>query len=63
MITPEHEEVLRVFDLVGQHEANSLNRLFSSVDIISQEQIICISGKSCVLEKLYQVGVLTVNVT
>lgn len=50
MIAPEHEEVLRVFNLVCEHEADGLDGLFATVDIISQEQIIGLSGKSSIFE-------------
>ena len=37
MVATKHEEVLGVLDLVGKHEADGLDGLFSSVDIVSQK--------------------------
>ncbi len=55
MVASQHEEVLRVFDLVGQHEADGLDGLFAPVHIVAQKQIVRFSRESCVLEQLYQV--------
>lgn len=35
VVTAEDEEVLRVFDLVCEQEANGLERLLSSIDIVA----------------------------
>ena len=53
MVAPEHEEVLGVLDLVGQHQADGLDRLFSPVDVVTQEQVVRVSWKASVLEQLY----------
>ena len=63
MVASEHEEVLRVFDFVGEHEADGFDRLFSSVNIVAKEEVVGISGKSCVLEELDEIGVLSMDVT
>lgn len=62
MITPEQEEVLRVLDLISEHKRNTLNRLFSSINIIAEEQIILIARVATVFEELNQVRKLPVNV-
>lgn len=62
VIAPEQEEVLRVLDLISEHEGNTLNRLFSSINIIAEEQIILIARVATVFEELNQVGKLAVNV-
>ena len=62
MITPEQEEVLRVLDLISEHKRNTLNRLFSSINIIAEEQIILIARVATVFKELNQVGKLAVNV-
>jgi hypothetical protein len=62
VISSEHEEIFRIFDLVSQHQAYSLDGLFSSVDVISQKEIVGVSWKTCIFEQLYQVGVLSVDV-
>ena len=55
MIAPEHEEVLRVFDLVSEHEADGFDGLFAPIDIVPQKEIVSISGESCIFEQLYQI--------
>lgn len=63
MVPAEYEEVLGIFDLVCKQKADGLKRLFTSVDIISQEEVICFWWKAAVLEKTEEVIILTMNVT
>ena len=63
VVASQHEEILRIFDLVGQHEADRLHWLFSSVHIVSQEQIVRVSRKSGILEQFDEVRVLSMDVT
>jgi hypothetical protein len=49
VVAPEHEEVLWILDFVGEHEADSLDGLFSPINIVAQEEVVRISWKSCVL--------------
>ena len=63
MVASQHEEVFWVFDLVGEHEADSFDGLFAAVDIVAQEEIVGLSWKSCVFEEFDEIGVLSVNVT
>lgn len=37
VVATQDEEVFRILDLVGQQQANGLERLFSTVDIIAEE--------------------------
>lgn len=62
MVPPQQEEVLRVFDLVGQQETDGLQRLLPSVHIVSQEQVVALRGVSSVLEESEQVVVLSVDI-
>ena len=63
MIAPEHEEVLRVFNLVSKHEADGLDGLFSPIDIIAEEQIVGLSWKSGIFEQFDEIGILSVYVS
>lgn len=63
MVATENEKVFRVLDLVRQQQANGLKRLFATVDIISEEQIVCFGGETAVLEETQEVVVLAVNIT
>ena len=42
MVASKEEEVFRVFDLVGHEQADTLERLFAPVNIISQEEVVCV---------------------
>ena len=63
MISSEQKEVLRVLDLVSQQEAHSLQRLLSSVDIVTQEEVVGIRREASILKEPQQVVVLTMDIT
>lgn len=63
MVAPEQEEVLGVFDLVRQQQADGLQRLLPSVHIVAQEQVVGLWGEAAILEESQQVCVLSVDVT
>lgn len=63
VVASQQEEVLGVFDLVGQQQADSLQRLLPSVHIVTQEQVVGLWGKSSVLKQAEEVVVLAVDVT
>lgn len=62
MVATEDEEVLRVADLEGEEEADGLDGLSSTVDVVTQEEVVCIGREAAVLEEPEQVVVLTVDV-
>ena len=62
MVAPEEEEVLRVLDLVGQQQADGLQRLLPPVHVVPQEQVVGLGREPAVLEQAQQVRVLTVDV-
>lgn len=51
VVAPEQEEVLGVFDLVGQQQADGLQGLLPPVHVVAQEQVVCLWGKAAVLEE------------
>lgn len=51
MVAAEDEEVFGVLDLVRKKEANGLEGLFPSVDIVTEEEVIGFWGESAVLEE------------
>ncbi len=63
MVAPEQEEVLGVFDLVRQQQADGLQGLLPSVHIVTQEQVVGLWGEAAILEEPQQVCVLSVDVT
>lgn len=51
VISSQEEKVLWVFNLVSQEKAYSFETLLSSVDIVSQEEIVSIRGESSILKQ------------
>ena len=63
MVAPEQEEVLRVFDLVGQQQADGLQRLLPSVHVVAQKQIVGLRGEAAIFKEPQQVCVLSMDIT
>ena len=63
MVAPEQEEVLWVFDLVGQQQADGLQGLLAPVHVVPKEQVVGFWGEASVLKQPQQVCVLAVDVT
>lgn len=63
VVTAKDKEVLGVFDLVGKEEADGLERLLATVDIITKEEVIGFRREATVLKKTQEIVVLAVNIT
>jgi hypothetical protein len=63
VVATKNEEVLRVLDLVGQQQADGLERLLASVDVVSKEEVVGFGRESAVFEQSEEVVVLPVDVT
>ena len=63
MITTKNKEIFRILDLVCKKQADSLERLFTSINIIAKEQIVGFWWKSSVFEQAQEVIVLPMNIT
>ena len=50
MVPPEQEEVFWIFDLVGEQQADGLQRLLPSIHIIPQEKIVGLRREATILE-------------
>jgi hypothetical protein len=62
MVTAQDKEVLRVLDLEGKQQADRLQRLFATVYIVAQEQVIGLRRESTVLEQTQEVVILSVDI-
>lgn len=62
MVTSKDEKVLRVLDLVSQEQADRLEGLLASVNVIAKEEVIRLRRESTVFKKTQEVIVLAVNV-
>jgi len=63
VVAAQDEEVLGILDLVGQEEADGLERLLASVDVVSEEEVVGLRGEAAVLEEAEKVVVLAVDIT
>ena len=62
MIATQNEEIFGVFDLVGEEKADSLEGLFSSVYIVTEEKVVCFWWETAIFKKSKEVIVLTMYV-
>jgi len=63
MVATEDEEVLGVLDLVGQQEADGLEGLFATVDVVAEEEVVGLGREAAVLEQAQQIVVLAVDIS
>lgn len=63
VITSEDEEVFGVLDLVGKEQANSLKRLLTSVDVVTEEEVVGLGREATVLEESEEIVILSVDIT
>jgi hypothetical protein len=63
VVASQKEEILWVLNFVGEEEANCLKRLLAAVDVITEEEIVCIGREAAVLKESQEIVVLAVNVT
>lgn len=62
VITPKHEEVFGVLDLVAQQQEDRFQTLFPAIDVVPQKQIIRTRWEPTHLKQANQVGVLPMDV-
>lgn len=62
VVASEDEEVLGVLDLVGEQQADSLEGLLASVDVVTEEEVVGLRREAAVLEKTQQVVILAVDI-
>ena len=62
VVTTENEEVLRVLDLVCEEQADCLQRLLATIDVVTEEEVVGLGGKAAIFEEPQQVVVLAVNI-
>jgi len=63
VVTTENEEVLGVLDLVGQEEADGLEGLLATVDVVAEEEVVRFGREAAVFEQAQKIIVLPVDVT
>ena len=63
MVAAKDEEVFWVLDLVRKQKADGLERLLSSIDVVSEEQVVGFRWETAILEEAQKVVVLAVYIT
>lgn len=63
VVTTENKEVFRIFNLVCKEQADGLERLFATVDVVSEEEVVGLRREATVFKKTQEIVVLTVNIT
>ena len=62
MVTTENKEILWVFDLVRQQEADRFQTLFTAVDVITEEDVIRLWWEASVLEQSQEIVILPMDI-
>ena len=62
MVTSEQEEVLWVLDLVAEKEANRLDRLFPTVDVVTEEEVVRFRWEASILEDSKEIIILSMHI-
>ena len=63
VVPTQDEEVLWVFDLVGEQQTDRFEGLLSTVDVIAEKEVVGLGGEAAVLKKTQKVVVLAVDIT
>ena len=63
VVSSQKEEVLWIFDLVAEKQANTFNGLFSSIDVITKEKVVSLGWEASILENSEEVVVLAMDIT
>jgi hypothetical protein len=63
VVAAENEEILRVLDLVCEKQANGFQGLLATVDIVTEEEVVCFRWEAAVLEQAQKIVVLPMYIT
>lgn len=62
VVSSQDKEVFGVLDLVGQEQADGLETLFTTVDVVTEKEVVGLRREATVLEKTQQVIILSVDI-
>lgn len=62
MIATQQEKVLWIFDLVGEKQADGLQRLLPSIHVVTQEQVVTLWGEASIFKEPEQIIVLAMDI-
>lgn len=63
MVATKDEEVFGILDLVREQEANGLEGLLATIDVVAKEEVVGLGREAAILEKSEQIVVLAVNIS
>lgn len=63
VVAAQDEEVLGVLDLVGEEQADGLERLLATIDVVTEEEVVGLGREATVLEQTQEIVILAVDVT
>ena len=63
VVSTQDEEILWILNLVREKQANGFKRLFASVDVVPEEEVIRFGWESSVLKEAQKVVILAMNIT
>jgi hypothetical protein len=63
VIASQKADLTGISDLECKKEAKSLNRLLSTVNVISKEQKFAVGRRACVVEESQKVVILAMNIS
>jgi len=62
VISAKDKEILGVFDLVGEEQADGLEGLLATVDVVAEEEVVGFGGEAAILEEAQKIIILSVNI-
>lgn len=62
VVAAQDEEVFGILDLVCEQEANGLERLLTTVDIVAEEEVVSLGREAAILEETEEIIVLAVDI-
>lgn len=62
VVSAQKEKILWILDLVRQQEANCLQRLLPSIDVISKKQVVAFWRKTSIFKQSQKIIILPVNI-
>ena len=63
MIPSEQEKIFWILYLITEEKANSFDRLFTAIDVISQEEIVGFRRETSIFENSQEVVILAMDIT
>ena len=62
MVSTQNEEVFRVLDLVCKEEADGLEGLLATVDVVTEEEVVSLWWETAIFEETQEVIVLAMDI-